>query len=109
MEPEGTLNVVRLGTHGARQRVSQCQQPQGRPLLGAPRVGLLEGEASGVLLRSAPQLLLDLGPPERFLMAHRKASEILTAGRGGDGFKRLERRCNASKQPFRFVKFRGMK
>jgi hypothetical protein len=53
--------------------------------------------------------LVGARPPERFPMAHRKAGETLTTGRGGDGFKRLERRGDASKQPFRFVKFPGMK
>src|SRR5258708_33770893 len=53
--------------------------------------------------------LVDARPPERFPMAHRKAGEILTGGRGGDGFKRLERGGDASKQPLGFVKFPGMK
>ena len=53
--------------------------------------------------------LVDARPPERFPMAHRKAGEILTGGRGGGGFKRLERGGDASKQSLGLVKFPGMK
>ena len=42
-------------------------------------------------------------------MARRKAREILEAGQAGSGFKRLERRSDASKEGLGFVKFCGPK
>src|SRR5262249_17851318 len=65
------------------------------------------GECRTIGARRHLSALIGTGPRDRFPMARCKPDEILGAGQGGNGFKRVDRRRDAAKEPLSFVKFGG--